>query len=88
MWKVDLWRRRRPPIDLGSAHNYQPDEAVFGRLTLTVRIELQDLQVHVGIGDDHVELLFEGEELGAHYFELVFAPAEEHHLVWLFLISF
>jgi hypothetical protein len=53
----------------------------------TVRIELEDLQVHIGVCDDDVQLFFEGEEISGHTFEVVFAPAEDHHLVRLFLLG-
>jgi hypothetical protein len=54
----------------------------------TIRVELQDLEVHVGVGHDDVELFFEGEEVGGHAFEEMFATAEEHHLIRLFLLQF
>jgi hypothetical protein len=53
----------------------------------TVWIELQDLKIHVGVCDDDVKLFFEGEEVGGHAFEMVFAAAEEHHLIRLFLVD-
>lgn len=43
----------------------------------TVRIELQDLEIHVSVCDDDVELFFEGEEFGGYAFEVVFGAAEE-----------
>jgi hypothetical protein len=48
---------------------------------------LQDLQVHVCVGDDDVELLIVGEELGRDTLELMLAAAEEHHFVWFFLFT-
>jgi hypothetical protein len=57
----------------------------LGRRTLGV--VLQDLQVHVCVCDDDVELLVVGEELGCDDLELVFAAAEEHHFVWFFLFT-
>jgi hypothetical protein len=53
----------------------------------TVGIELQDLQVHVCVCDDDVQLFFEGEEVGGHTFKVMFAAAEEHHLIGLFLLG-
>ena len=57
----------------------------WGRRTL--RVVLQDLQVHVCVRDDDVELLVMGEEFSRDAFELVFAAAEEHHFVWFFLFT-
>lgn len=37
----------------------------------TVRIELEDLQVHVCVCDDKMKLLFKGEEVDGYGFETV-----------------
>jgi hypothetical protein len=57
--------------------------SVMGR---TVRVKLEDLEIHVRVCDNDVELFFKGEEVGCHAFEVVFAAAEEHHLIRLFLV--
>ena len=62
-------------------------------LRRTFRIELHDLEVHIGVCDYDVQLLFEGKEIGGHAFEVVFATAEEQHfvgffLLWLLVLSF
>ena len=46
---------------------------------------MQDLQAHICVCNNDVELFVEGHELGRHALEIMFAAAEEHHLVWLFL---
>ena len=52
----------------------------------TVWVELQNLQVHVCVCDDEAERFLVGEEVACEDFEVVFAAAEEHHLIGLFLV--
>lgn len=85
VWKVDLCRRREPPADFGSGHGVSVVGGGRGLGRRTLGVVLQDLQVHVCVGDDDVELLVVGEEFGCDDLELVFAAAEEHHFVWFFL---
>jgi hypothetical protein len=47
---------------------------------------LEDLEIHVCVCDDEMELFFKREEVGCHAFEVVFAAAKEHHLIRLFLV--
>jgi hypothetical protein len=54
---------------------------------LTLRVELENLQVHVGVCDDDVQLLIEGQKVGCDALEMMFASAKEHHLVWFFLLQ-
>jgi hypothetical protein len=54
---------------------------------LTLGVELKDLQVHVGVCDDDVQLLIEGQKVGCNALKMMFASAEEHHLVWFFLLN-
>lgn len=54
---------------------------------LTLGVELEDLQVHVGVCHDDMQLLVEGQEVGCDTLEVVFAAAEEHHFVWFFLLK-
>lgn len=85
VWKVDLWSRREPPADLGSKRAVSMLYRVGWKVKRTLGVVLQDLQVHVCVGDDDVELLVERQELGRDAFEPVFASAKQHHLVRLFL---
>ena len=57
------------------------------RKKLTVGIELQYLQVHVGVSDYDVQLLLKRKKIGGHDLDEVAAPAEKHHFVGLFLFG-
>jgi hypothetical protein len=77
VWKVDLWRRRDPASDFGSvgvglAGALDPYKTRKVDRWHTVRIELQDLQVHVSVRDDEVELLVKGQEFDRDGFQVVF----------------
>lgn len=52
----------------------------------TFWVVLQDLQVHVCVCNDDVELFVVRQEFCGDAFELVLAAPEEHHLVWFFLV--
>jgi hypothetical protein len=86
VWKVDFCRRRVPPMLFGSRRFVSHDNNNWVGEGHTIRVELQDLQVHVCVCDDDVKLFFERKEVGGHAFEVVFATAEKHHLIWLFLL--
>jgi hypothetical protein len=58
-----------------------------GKGRRTFGVELHDLQVHIGVCSDQMELLVEGKEVSGEGFEMVFAAAEEVHVVWLFLVK-
>lgn len=51
----------------------------------TLRIVLENLEVHVCVCNDDVQLFVKWKELGCDTFELVLASAKKHHFVRFFL---
>lgn len=90
MWKVVRWRRRWPERDLGSVggRGLVGGGCGKGREGRTVGIELEDVEVAVGVCYDEVELFSIGQEIGCDYFDWVGGFAEESKLVrWVFLFG-
>lgn len=55
------------------------------RNTRTIGIELQNMNVAIGVCDDHVELLAVREEVGGHDFDVLRGFAKGAHLVGFLL---
>ena len=53
----------------------------------TLGIVLQDLQIHVCVCNDNVELFVEGKKFRCNTLKLVLAAPKEHHFVWFFLFD-
>jgi hypothetical protein len=56
-----------------------------GRKILTIRVELEDVEVTISVRNYEMQLPFKGQEFSGYGFHGGSAFAEQHHLVWLFL---
>lgn len=74
-------------MDLGSEVDNQCMREKSFNVMLTVGVILEDLYVHVCVGNNNVQLLFERQEFAGQNFEVVFASTKKHHLIRLFLQS-